>query len=240
MRRAAAAQAALILSASLLFVSGVQKEAGDYRQVQKQRQVHEQTRLFLHEEDGRVSPDFASLKEINPEFVCWLSFESGLISLPCVQHSDNSRWLTHLFDGTPGDTGTLFFDTQCEREDEVRILYGHSVFYEPSLMFTPLHTLKTEEGFFANRKFSLLYEDESEEYEIFAVAVVDERDESFPIRFRGFVTEEEHSGWLGRLKSSALIYDEDPPEDRKLLILQTCEEQESALRLCVFAYNLRA
>lgn len=242
MRRHACLKTLALLSAFILLFSGIHTETEQIRQVRAQRQVIRRLRRLVQEEEGSQKiPPFEALREINPEFQCWLAFESGLVSLPAVQHGDNSWWLTHLFDGTPGAAGTVFFDTQCERTDEVRILYGHSVFYEPSLMFTPLHLLKKEEEFIRNRKFSLLYEDGTEEYEIFAAALIDDsREDSLPVRIRGFQSPQERRLWLKELADTALVYSgEVIREDSRIVILQTCEKEEGPLRLCIFAADVR-
>ncbi len=173
----------------------------------------------------------------NPDFKGMLVFESGLIELPVVQGYNNEFYLTHLYDGSEGMIGTLFFDMQCEEEDEVRIIYGHSVFDEPSLMFTPLHMLVSQETFEENRFFDLKTPEKTEHYEIFAVLINDQESESaLSTRIRGFYDETERVQYLSEVGRRSLIQSLCSVDDNeKLLILSTCLDEEGSGRLCVFA-----
>ena len=181
----------------------------------------------------------ASMQGINADFKAFLAFESGLIALPVVQSDNNSFYLDHTFERDEGTAGTLFFDTQCERDDRLRIIYGHTVFGEDDLMFSPLHNLADPGTFASNRRFSLFYPDGAEHYEIMCVFVNDEDDENaLNTRIRNFVSEEEEEAFLDAAKEQSLIMSEDMDAlTGKLLILQTCIDEHSAKRLCVLAYE---
>lgn len=181
----------------------------------------------------------ASLQAVNADFKAFLAFESGLIALPVVQTDNNSFYLDHTFERNEGTAGTLFFDTQCERDDRLKIIYGHTVFGQEDLMFSPLHTLADPGTFASNRQFSLFYPDGTEHYEIVCVFVNDEDDEyALNTRIRNFVSQEEEDTFLAAAKARSLLMVEVMEEfTGKLLILQTCIDEHSAKRLCVLAYE---
>ena len=51
--------------------------------------------------------DWAELREINPDVVGWIRLSGSNIDYPVVQGDDNDRYLTTLFDGSPGNAGGL-------------------------------------------------------------------------------------------------------------------------------------
>ena len=181
----------------------------------------------------------ASMQGINADFKAFLAFESGLIALPAVQCDNNAFYLDHTFEGNEDPCGTLFFDMQCEREDRLKIIYGHTVFGQNDLMFSPLHTLADPDVFASNRQFSLFYPDGAEHYEIIAIFVNDEDDENaLNTRIRNFVSEEAEEAFLSGVKERSLVYADDPTgQCERFLILQTCLDERSAKRLCVLAYE---
>lgn len=181
----------------------------------------------------------ASMQGINADFKAFLAFESGLIALPVVQCDNNAFYLDHTFDGEEDPYGTLFFDMQCERDDQMKIIYGHTVFGEDDLMFSPLHTLADPAVFASNRHFSLFYPDGAEHYEIIAVFVNDEDDgNALNTRTRNFVSEEEEAAFLAGVKERSLVYADDSfRPSGSFLLLQTCIDEHSAKRLCMLAYE---
>ncbi|MBR0469196.1 MAG: class B sortase [Mogibacterium sp.] len=88
------------------------------------------------------SIDFEAFSSINPDVIGWLRYEGTAIDYPVVQGQDNEKYLGVLFDGTKGDSGTLFAD--CVTEDPFRqfntIIYGHHM--KDGSMFAGLKKLK--------------------------------------------------------------------------------------------------
>ena len=229
------------LGALILLGAGVIVRFQETEPLKAERQNTIAFREKLHEikkSDSRRDL-IASMQGTNADFKAFLAFESGLIALPVVQTDNNSFYLDHTFERNEGTAGTLFFDTQCERDDRLKIIYGHTVFGEDDLMFSPLHTLANPDIFASNRQFSLLYPDRTEHYEIMCVFVNDEDDENaLNTRIRNFVSEQEEEAFLAAAKEQSLILGEDMDAlTGKLLILQTCVDEHSAKRLCVLAYE---
>ena len=179
--------------------------------------------------------------DISRDFVALLRFDSGLISLPVVQTDNNSFYLNHAYDGSLSDCGTLFFDMQTQRNDMIRLIYGHTVSGCGDLMFTPLHRLLDEDTLRHNRIFRLYYPDCTETYETEMILVTDPSDSSgTPTRIR-FLDREELILWKQKAESCAVWQgDTDLCDGDRLVILQTCMSENSPLRLCIIAKEIQS
>ena len=82
----------------------------------------------------------------NSDFIAWLDFDSGLISLPVVQGKDNEEYLSRNFDGSPGPQGTVFRHCSAGPDSPNQVLYGHTVYYDSKARFSPLAVLTTAAG----------------------------------------------------------------------------------------------
>lgn len=90
------------------------------------------------ENSGIPIVDFDALKAINPDVVGWIYAPGTNINYPVVQGSDNTHYLTHLFDNTSNSSGSIFLDADATAPgmvDQQTPLYGHhmnnrSMFYE--------------------------------------------------------------------------------------------------------------
>ncbi len=89
-------------------------------------------------EDPVFAPDWAALKNANPNIRAWLSVPGTGISTPVVQGADNQYYLEHTSSGEPSYLGAIFLDAQANPNftDSNSIIYGHST--DTGNMFTPL------------------------------------------------------------------------------------------------------
>lgn len=71
--------------------------------------------------------NFEKLKEMNPDTVGWITFNDGVIDYPVVQGSNNSYYLTHLFNREYGKAGTIFIDVTNAPDfsDQNTLIFGH-------------------------------------------------------------------------------------------------------------------
>ena len=217
--------------------AAVNRKETAFLKQETEKQIQSDLRIRDAYQEGSQEPDAFVLSTINPDYRAFLDFDSGLIRLPIVQSSNNSYYLDHLFDGSEGITGTLFFDVQCEAEDQVKLIYGHSVFDEPSLMFTPLHQLLDAQFLETNRSFRLITRTGTEHYDIMAVLINDEEDPAcLNTRIRSFADQQEEYAWLRDvMRRSAVSPDTSLTGKERILILQTCMKAEGEERLCVVA-----
>lgn len=195
--------------------------------------------------------DFAHYRSINSDYVFHIRFESGIIDLPVVQASNNATYLSVNFEtGAYDIMGTVFMDADASFDSMNITLYGHYCYPEidpdQTQMFTPLHILKEQENYEANRYIDLLMEDEVRRYEVAAVWYC-------PLNFSPetqaydytdsdkcyYLTEFDHDYFeTYRQNVEALqFYDTgvDYSENDHLLTLQTCVNSHDELRLIVIA-----
>ncbi|MDO4572803.1 MAG: class B sortase [Clostridia bacterium] len=73
--------------------------------------------------------DFAALKEINSDIIAWIRLPGTSIDYPIVQTNNNSYYLSHLFDGSSNQLGTLFMDYENKGgfSDQHILIYGHAM-----------------------------------------------------------------------------------------------------------------
>ncbi len=88
--------------------------------------------------------DFNALRKVNPDVVAWIYYKDSHIDYPIVQGSDNSKYLTTMFDGSYADFGTLFVDaiTDAPFRQFNTIVYGHHM--RNGSMFGDLKKLKDQ------------------------------------------------------------------------------------------------
>ena len=190
----------------------------------------------ITEQDSFSQDTFRSLKEINTQLACFLDTGNLGIRLPVVQAQNNEYWLDHLFDGSRGRFGTAFIDARYEEGDGVMLVYGHAVFDQPDVMFTPLAKLG-DPDVFSKADYIRLYKEKTvETYEITDVIIWDSsRPDRFTTAVRSF-SPESFETWYAWLRDHAVITSAKPLScNDRYLILQTCTDGYSSMRLSVVA-----
>lgn len=115
---------ALLLIAGGLFIKaqlGYQEAQSCYKQL-------EQYAVKGNEGDDVPSVDFNALAQINPDIVGWIYVPGTVINYPVVQNSNNTTYLSRLFDASGNGSGTIFMDmddTAPGLVDEQTTIYGH-------------------------------------------------------------------------------------------------------------------
>lgn len=80
-------------------------------------------------EHSNLQVDFEGLKKVNPDIAAWIEIPALGISYPVVRGTDNSYYLSHLFDGEYNSSGSIFVDchNQPDFSDSNTIVYGHNM-----------------------------------------------------------------------------------------------------------------
>ncbi len=175
---------------------------------------------------------FNKLKDVNSDFKGWIVFENGLLDLPFVKYSDNSYYLNKNFKKEYSSHGTVFQDMNQSLESQNITLYGHYVYNNTNLMFSPLTKLTDKENYEDNKKFSLMLENSIRHYEVMAIFKYSEEDEA--IYQIGNFDENTFRIYKDYIDAHQL-YDtgiEINMED-KLISLQTCVRNEESTRWVV-------
>ena len=93
------------------------------------------------------SVDFDKLKETNQDIVGWILYNDNKINYPIVQTSNNTYYLTHLFDKTYNQNGSIFLDYRNNLfDDKNTVIFGHSTFDET--MFGSISNIFNDSNFF--------------------------------------------------------------------------------------------
>ncbi|WP_229064745.1 sortase domain-containing protein [Collinsella bouchesdurhonensis] len=134
---------ALLLIAGGLFIKaqlGYQEAQSCYKQL-------EQYAVKGDSGDDVPSVDFNALAQINPDIVGWIYVPGTVINYPVVQTSNNTTYLSRLFDASGNGSGTIFMDmddTAPGLVDEQTTIYGHHM--NDGSMFKAIdNTLNQEE-----------------------------------------------------------------------------------------------
>lgn len=118
---------AALLAASVHIRRAERRETDSLAALYAQQERAESGAEPATENNSEIPARFQSLYEINPEFIGWLTV-GDIVEEPVV-YRDNSFYLTHGFDGTKSNSGTVFADVENAEwnSDKYVILYGHNI-----------------------------------------------------------------------------------------------------------------
>ena len=123
------------------------------------------------------------LRQINPDFICWITVEGTSVDYPVVRGVDNNQYLNMSFSGEFNLLGSLFMDYRCVGEYVPHIIiYGHNSqlgdkFGELWMFLDPAHIA-------AYPVITLRVNDRIVEYEIFSAKITDVDDPAYFLDFR--------------------------------------------------------
>lgn len=182
---------------------------------------------------------FSELKAINSDFIGWLSFNSGLINQPVVLTGDNEYYLNKSFFKKNSSMGTAFLDASQTTASRNMTIYGHLVYNNNSLMFSPLHKLIDQANYQANRYFSFTTATEVRNYEVAIVFYYHlEEDMAIPY-YVGNLTDDQFNQYV-ELAGAKEFYDTgvEFSTGDKLITLQTCVKNKDELRLIIIGKEI--
>lgn len=122
--------ALIVVGVALLLVAGglfIKAQLG-YQQAQSTYSDLEQYAVKSSDGDNVPTVDFDALAAINPDIVGWIYIPGTVINYPVVQTSNNTTYLSKLFDLTGNGSGTIFMDmdnTSPGMADQQTTIYGH-------------------------------------------------------------------------------------------------------------------
>lgn len=175
--------------------------------------------------------DVAALKEVNPDTKGYL-YGEGVLSYPVVQGTDNSYYLSHLFDGTWNDCGCIFIDCHITEGFEARncILYGHDM--KDGSMFAQLHNYASEEYYQAHKEFHIFTEDHHYVYKVLSAYTTKVNGLVYDFSFS---SDEEFVNFLYSVEG-ACPYETEHGEltaDKKVITMSTCVGNDDDHRFVV-------
>lgn len=169
-----------------------------------------------------LSIDFTSLYQENEEAVGWIRVINTNINYPVLQHSDNSYYLNHSFDGSYNNAGWIFLDyrNQLDTMDYNTIIYGHG--RVDGSMFGSLKNVLTNEWLSDsnNYKIILYLADVVYTYEIFSAYHIDTTEDYL---LTNFSSESEYLSFLDLIKNrSSYSFPSTVSSSDKIITLSTC------------------
>lgn len=161
-----------------------------------------------------------------------LSINNLITKEPVMQTTDNEFYMNHNNKKEEFIGGSLFVDYRINLNSTRKIIiYGHSS-STVDIPFTKLLGYKKQDFFSKHQDIELNYKDKKETYQVFTVMLL--KEDYFYTRLE--FTDETFKKHLEELKEKS-IYDTGINIDKtnKLLILQTCSQDEDGLYLVIGA-----
>ena len=161
-----------------------------------------------------------------------LSINNLIKKEPVMQTTDNEFYMNHNNKKEEFLGGSLFVDYRINLNSTRKIIiYGHSS-STVDIPFTKLLGYKKQDFFLKHQDIELSYKDKKETYQVFTVMLL--KEDYFYTRLE--FTDEKFIKHLEELKEKS-IYDTGINIDKtnKLLILQTCSQDEDGLYLVIGA-----
>lgn len=202
-----------------------------------------------------------ALLQINEDYRAWLEIADTRISYPVVKR-DNVFYLTHDFEKERSSRGTIFLDEACTQDSAVWLIHGHHM--KDGTMFGGLKRFEKESYIEDHRLLYLDVGEGNESYRIFAAALIDfsqETEESKAFHYEETPQEGSYNGgydaefaadfeaYCQKIRQNAYWYDETMeqeleeaakhPQERKLVVLSTCEYGTQLQRLIIVAVKDR-
>ena len=143
-----------------------------------------------------------------------------MIDYPVMQGKDNSWFLSRNYKGEFSGAGSIFFDWRHEFDDDVWLIYGHSMSNE--WMFSELAQFADFDYLEGHRKGKIWLRDETFEIRWIFHATVDANTDAV------YDTQNYKKGRKAELWR-ALGRSEMAPEE-KVIILSTCSKKERRMR----------
>lgn len=169
----------------------------------------------------------------NGDFKGWVVFDSGLLNLPFVQGETNNSYLRRNFYQKYDVNGTVFQEASQDLNGTNITLYGHYIYSDASLMFSPLEQLEKQANYEANKNFHLYLQNEVRDYTVCAVILYDTKTENVPYEYGNF----DESSWqlFSNMINNESLYSTGitvTPQDH-FVTMQTCVRTDHSLRTLV-------
>lgn len=169
---------------------------------------------------GNTKTTDQSLKEINPDYLLWISIPGTSVNYPVVRSRSPGYYLKHTFWGTENPSGSLFIQEDApELGDGNLVIFGHNM--KDGSMFADLKKYKSQE-FYKNQPIVQIY-DKGRWYqaEIYSVQITNEH--NLDCYETGFMSLREKEDFVLSMKEKSNYPTSYLPSSNDTLItLSTC------------------
>jgi sortase B len=105
---------------------------------------------------GNTKTTDQSLKEINPDYLLWITIPGTTVNYPVVKSRSPGYYLNHTFLGTENTSGSLFIQEDAPELGEGNlVIFGHNM--KDGTMFADLKKYKSQ-GFYKRQPFVQIYD----------------------------------------------------------------------------------
>ena len=177
--------------------------------------------INVDKEDKEYKVDFKSLKEQNPDTICYLKVNGTKIDYVVVKGDDNNYYLNHNFNKEYNSAGWIFMDYHNNLvNDRNTIIYGHNM-KDGSMFGSLANTLKKEwQDNKDNQKIMLVREEGTFYYQVFSTYTIEPEEYYIKTEFSS------NSDFYSFIKTlqirSDYDYNVDVNENDKILTLSSC------------------
>lgn len=172
------------------------------------------------------------LKEMNPDYIAWITVPDTEIYYPVVQR-DNSYYLNHDFMQQSNSHGAIFMDEGCNQDDGFILLHGHHM--RDGTMFGGLKKYKRAKFRQEHEVIYLDWGNGDEAYRVFATALIDLTAEDYFHYNELPGADGAAKEYLRELKRNSFWYDSSVEIDGQVVLLSTCEYGTEQQRLVIGA-----
>ena len=180
--------------------------------------------LALKPKKGETTETFSlkDLKKINDNIVGWITIDDTNIDYPILYAKDNTKYLDLDYHDEYSSAGSIFLDYRNDNfTDDYSIIYGHHM--SNDRMFSDI-TKFSEINYFNSHKTGKLYTDSGVyNLEIYNYAIVNAFDDK--IYNLSIFKNEKNSTVIDFLKNNSVFKRELDFEDKKILLLSTCNAE---------------
>lgn len=227
----------IVISGYYLFQAKQEIDQAEEDHETYQKMIYSHVAVEEMEELPFTAAGWQKFHDINPDFIGWLEFDSGVISQPVVQGEDDNQYLRRNMEGEYSGMGTVFMEAENKLSDQNLILYGHNVYIDETAMFSPLQKI-TDQGFYEeNRSFRFYLEDRYKQYDIFCAYYFDTDDYNvYDYQIRNFQSRDQYSEWITyALKRNTIQSDAAYSITDRYMTFQTCKAWDPDTRIIVLA-----
>ena len=170
-----------------------------------------------------LTPDMASLLELNEDTVGWLKVNNTYVDYPVVQAEDNDYYLKRNFKKQKDSSGWLFMDYRADAENlsQNNIIFGHNMYYS-GVMFGTLYKTKYASWYKKPEnqiiEFDTLYQ--KLKWKIFSIYVVPNTNDYL---IASFSSKEKFQDFINLITNRSIyVFNTPVSTDDKILTLSTC------------------
>lgn len=171
------------------------------------------------------TPDWVALQSLNSDVSAYLYYPKLGLSFPVAATNNNTYYLTHDLYKNYSIYGSIFLDKDCSDDylSKNNIIYGHSVSYQETGMFTTIKNLTDKNVFTSSGRFILYTPSQNYLCEVFSFRYINIK--STPYRI-SFSNSKDFTDWINEIKTDSMYTDESISinSSSKIITLSTCAD----------------